>query len=403
MDAHPNPGKPPVKTKCSRNRLQVALLVTLVFCLGCRAPQAGPSTTPSLAMTPQSNFDTLTPLYAVTPTLQQTELPAPHFTYSTRNGEIWRIDTEGHRVQLLAADSAQKVSLKWSDDHQWLHYVAWQYPDGVQWQTLFVINREGTIIKQLAGPYRELTSEWQDHNHILAGVTDTPRTMPPWGRTWFQINVQTGISVSLGIDAHPRATFTPLAEPRLVEAPNGQWAVLSQAEGDTRVFYLLDAEGNTVAPIYQQPADIITKRTMWSQDGRWFIFAPLENKDDVYGDLYLYNPRDLSTRRLTTYEERGEAFSISAFSWSPNGEWLRFEISDAEGMKICIMHFGDTPDWRCFLVGSTAQLTWSSDSRFIAFLSWAASDIYLLEVSSGEIRNLTNDGKAHLELEITAD
>jgi Tol biopolymer transport system component len=363
----------------------------------------------------------------VTPTLQQEELPASHFTYSTRNGEIWRIDTEGHRVQLLAADSIQKVRLKWSDDHQWLHYVAYQYPDGVRWQTLFVINQEGTIIKQLIGPYRELTSEWQDNNHILAGVTDAPRTMPPWGRTWFRINVQTGISVSLGLDAYPRATFTPFAEPRLVEAPNGtkgstmsveqarlaesrlveapngQWAVLSQPEGDTRVFYLLDAEGNTVAPIYQQPADIFTKYTKWSPDGRWFIFAPLENKDDYDGDLYLYNPRDLSTRRLTTYEERDEAFSMMGFSWSPNGEWLRFEISDAEGIKICIMHFGDTPDLRCFLVGSTAQHTWSSDSRFIAFLNWAASDIYLLEMSSGEIRNLTNDGKSRLELKITVD
>jgi len=279
-----------------------------------------------------------------------------------------------------------------------------QHPNGVRWEKLFVINREGTVIKQLTGPYRKLSCpKWRDADHILVGATDEPRTMPPWGRTWFQINVQTGISVSLGLDAYPRVTHTPLSEPRLVEAPNGQWAVLSQAEGDTRIFYLLDAEGNTVAPIYQQPADILSAYTMWSRNSQWFMYQPLENKDDYDGDLYLYNPRDLSTRRLTTYEERGEPFSISAFRWSPNGEWLRFEISDTEGIKICIMHFGDTPDLRCFLVGSTAQLTWSSDSRFIAFLSWAASDIYLLEVSSGEIWNLTNDGEARLELEITAD
>lgn len=376
-------------------------MACLGLLLGCSALMPGPSAVPSV--TSLSNSCAPTPLPATIPTSQQAVLLAPHFTYSTKSGEIWRIDTEGHRVQLLAADSMEKRGLKWSDDHQWLHYVAWQYPDGVRWQTLFVINQEGTVVKQLAGPHRELVFEWQDVNHILAGVTDAPRTMPPWGRTWFRINVQTGISVSLGVDVYPQATFTPLAEPRLVEAPNGQWAVLSQAEGDTRVFYLLDAERNPVASIYQQPADITTEHTMWSQDGRWFIFAPLENKDDVYGDLYLYNPRDLSTRRLTTYEERDEAFLMRGFSWSPNGEWLRFEISDAEGIKICIMHFGDTPDLRCFLVGSTAQLTWSSDSRFIAFLSWAASDIYLLEMSSGEIRNLTNDGKSRLELEITVD
>ncbi len=333
-----------------------------------------------------------------------TPTPAPAcFTYSTYDGAVWQIDVDGGRVRLLAPDGIHKWRLAWSDDRRWLAYVGLGFPEpGVRTETLFVVDREGENVREIAGPHRSIHYEWEDTRHVRLGVADVLTPDRPQEREWFLADVETGALVEV---EEEWAMPTPPPEPRLLESPNGQWTVQSEREGARRAFYLLDRDGNRISLIYEQPADAEREFTMWSRDSQWFLYMPLDSDDPYYGDLYLYHPASLSSRQLTNYKgEQGWPATMSYFEWSPNGEWLLFSLTDSVAAnQLCVVRFGDAPDLRCFDVRWKANLfVWSSDSRFVAFLASVETDLYVLDVVSGEVRNLTNDGSAQVEDYITA-
>jgi Tol biopolymer transport system component len=303
----------------------------------------------------------------------------------------------------VTPDNIPKWDLQWSDDHQWLAYMGWESSEpGVKMGSLFVVDGDGKSVKKLAGPNRSIFYDWDDVNHIRIGVADTLTKGGPQERDWFRVDVETGVGTRIEVE---RTIPPPLPEPRLIEAPNGQWIVQSKAEGSKRAFYLLDKNENQLALIYEQPSDLGKEFTMWSKNSQWFIYSPL-NEDRYYADLYLYHPATLSSRRLTTFEEQGW-FWIGGFEWSPNGDWLLFALDGpVKANQLCVIDFDRDPDVRCFDVGyKSSQHVWSSDSRFVAFLAGGleTTDIYILEVSGGKVTNLTNDGASEIEDQITAN
>ncbi|MBN1248625.1 MAG: hypothetical protein JXC32_13280 [Anaerolineae bacterium] len=324
------------------------------------------------------------------------------FTYSTYDGAVWQIDVEGNRIQLLPSDSVQKWHLEWSDDRQWLAYVALEYPQpGVRTETLFVVDREGQNDRKIAGPHLSIYYEWENAHHMRLGIADASSPGQPQERDWFLVDVETSAVVEIETEW---PTLTPLPEPRLIESPDGQWAVQSMREESSRTFYLLDQHGNRVAPIYEQPAEAAEEFTIWSRDSRWFLYMPLRSSYPIYTDFYVLQPESLAATRLSNCEERGDIWLVLGLQWSPNGEWLLFSLTDSTSAnQLCVIHFDDEPDLRCFNVQrKSGDYVWSSDSRFVAFVSSVETDLCVLEVSSGEIRNLTNDGDSQVEESITS-
>ncbi len=348
---------------------------------------------------------------APSPTPVPTPWSTPSFTYSARGGAIWQIDLNGNRTRLAAADGMHKIGLEWSKDRAWLAYAGLQSPEpGVWISELFVIDRETRSVRKIAGPYRYAYYEWDDARHIRFTGPDPPIAPPdpPQEKYWFRMNVETGTVV--GIESEMwTGTPTPLPEPHLLEAPNGQWAVQSIEEGSKRTFYLLDASGNRLSAIYEQPSDVVGEFILWSSNSRWLVcILPFDN--DAYdGDLYLYDPANMALRQLTHHEEElGKPTIMSNFEWSPNSEWLLFNRWSAVAEnQLCTIHFGRDPELSCFddswkMSSVFGTYIWSSDSQFVAFLESEEVDLYVIEMASGEVRNLTNDGDSVEELYVTA-
>jgi hypothetical protein len=351
---------------------------------------------------------------ASSPTPVPTPWSTPSFTYSARGGAIWQIDLDGNRTRLAAPDGMHKMGLGWSKDRAWLAYVGIQFPEpGVPIEEIFVMDRETRSVRKIAGPYRGAAYEWDDARHILfvgpdpgVGPPDPPQEVDR-----FRVNVETGTVV--GIESEMWWTWPPppLPEPHRLGAPNGQWPVQSIEEGSKRVFYLLDAGGNRLSAIYEQPANVSGEFIIWSSDSRWLIYI-IPFDDDVYdGDLYLYDPANMASRQLTHHEEElGKPVIMSNFEWSPNSEWLLFRRWSAiAGSQLCTIHLGRDPDLSCFDDSWNIALSpydtyiWSSDSKFVAFLEESeGGDLYVIEMASGEVRNLTNDGDSVVELYVTA-
>ncbi len=341
----------------------------------------------------------------------------PLFTYSTFEGAIWQLDAAGQRDQLVAADGIMKHTLVWSEDHQWLAYVAEEYPapSRTRVDSLFVVDRSGKNNKKLVGPAGQIPNvEWTDTRQLQVVAFDfgisvqTPVAEQSYAT--IEVNIETNSIRRLerpgGISTgSPFGVIVSRFGP--FESPNGQWAVASRIEGAQQVFYLQDAQGRQVDRIFEQPANPPLLSLMWSPDGRWLVYSPAAF-DTFLGDLYLYDPVGHSSRRLTSfYRGATVTFFISYLHWSPDSRWLVF-ATDGGGIpnQLCMVDVKRDPA-RCFDVRwKNNQFVWSGDSRFVAFIGGAgkdaASDIYVLEAAAGVVRNLTNNGNPEDEVWITA-
>ena len=345
-----------------------------------------------------------------TPSLTQvsTPLSTPGFTYSARDGAIWQIDLDGNRAMLVAPDGIHKIGLEWSEDRAWLAYVGIQFPEqDAQIAELFVMDQETKNVKKIAGPYRYAYYEWDDARHIRFTGPDpsTPADSLQEVINWFTMDVETGNVVAIDSEAWTKPSAS-LPENQLLEAPNGEWAVQSIEEGSKRIFYLLDADGNRLSTIYEQPADNSMEFTMWSKDSRWFIYVPVDS--DNNGALYLYEPANLASMQLTHYKEtQGGGTIMSNFKQAPDGKWLLFRVwSASDENQLCLACFESAPNLSCFddpwKVSSVfSTYYWSTDGKFVAFLESEEVDLYTIELESGKVRNLTNDGGSVEELYVT--
>jgi WD40 repeat protein len=275
----------------------------------------------------------------------------------------------------------------------------------VSTETLFVLNREDGTVKKIEGPHRSIVYGWDGAHHIRVGVTDllTPDRRQEWD--WFLVDVESGDFAQLEVPKWSRPTPPP--EPYLIESPDGKWAFLSREEGLLRTFYLVDVAGTQVATIYDQPASIDDRCTMWSEDSQWILYIPFHGNSPYDGNIFLFHPDDLSSIQLSHYHGERRIKDICCLKWSPDGEWLLFELEDSvRANQVCVIHFSSAPDLCCFddIVVKSGQIVWGSDSRSVAFLATVAeeNDIYILDVFSGEIRNLTNDGNLEIAEELIA-
>lgn len=351
------------------------------------------------------------------PTEPTSSMRYPLFTYSTFEGAIWQLDAAGQRDQLVAADGIMKRTLVWSDDHQWLAYVAQEYPPPPRTEvdSLFVMDRNGKNKRKLVGPAGQIPDlAWTDARHLQVVAFDfgisvqTPVAEQSYAT--IEVNIETNSISSL---ERPGGTSTGSSFGIVVsrfgpfKSPNGRWAVASRIEGAQVVFYLQDAQGNQVDRVFDQPAEPPLLWLMWSPDGRWLVYKS-PAVDTFLGDLYLYDPVSHSSRRLTSFYKGGSVtFFTSYHQWSPDSRWLVF-ATNGNGIsnQLCMVEAERDPA-RCFDVRwKNNQFVWSRDSRFVAFIGGvgenAASDIYVLEAASGKVTNLTNNGNSEDEVWITA-
>jgi hypothetical protein len=149
-----------------------------------------------------------------------------------------------------------------------------------------------------------------------------------------------------------------------------------------------------------------------SADGRFL--ALFTTKTNLFGiDLVL---ADAATgriiRRLAGPQSDGHfdaiSFLQSSGAFSPDGERFAFIVYNDGNNEITILRTRDGHVERQFrpdAIGGVLNVAWSPDGRSIAFsgTKGGVSDLYLADVASGSIRQLTNDKFADLQPAFSPD
>ena len=146
----------------------------------------------------------------------------------------------------------------------------------------------------------------------------------------------------------------------------------------------------------------------WSPDGQKIAFC--SDRDGLI-QVYVMNVDGSDVHRLTnstgTHELRP--------AWSPDGKWIVLEAKPADdyGKTLQIVNYesGEIKE----LVGPeyTADFpSWSPDSKSVWFSSWKGqitvlrSDLYIVDIDSGDIQRVTNngsDGWAYQDIHVSPD
>lgn len=345
----------------------------------------------------------------ISPVVSPTPSFAPIFTYSTHEGAIWQIDADGHREIVAAADGALKPYLTWSPDYDQLAYVIQQFaaPNTTRTQSLYMLDAKGGSPRKLAGPFYQLDYvHWSDAHHIQMQATDLsvdrekPANESP--RLLLTIDTRTSLLSYLAVATRklPTEAEAQQSHSQPNQSPNGIWSVTPHVEGTDRVFDLVDAAGKDLGTIYRQPSSAQVLFQSWSPDSRWLVYR--QPVGETYlGDLYVYDPLTLSSRRLTSFASDDQARPLIAYNrWSPDSKWLLFQASVGPiNYGLCIAN-PEQASTRCFAARwKYNHFVWDRHSEFVAFVGQVGepSDLYVIDVRKGELRNLTNNGDSERE------
>lgn len=168
----------------------------------------------------------------------------------------------------------------------------------------------------------------------------------------------------------------------------GRLQVLAQRGG--RVLYRTDGVAQDRLPA-------------WSADGGQLALwsnrrAPAEGGRWQRWDLFVLDTRRGQTRQLT---DQGGCIPYNSPAWSPDGRWIAAQYwcaGDQNGLFVIDARTGQ-PNRLAALAEYGGDLAWSPDGSRLAFRGNRAGDgeIYLLDLRSGALTNLTNSPAAEFQ------
>lgn len=154
-----------------------------------------------------------------------------------------------------------------------------------------------------------------------------------------------------------RLTTDPLQDTMPTWSPDGTYIAFIRFGPDERRLITIPTLGGVERTLFASP-DL--RQPDWSPDGKYLAVADSESAGDLTS-IYLISPDDGSRKRLTQRPAQFNGDWDPKFS--PNGEWV----------------------------------------SFIRSTNFAVEDVYIIPITGGEPRRLTNDGRELSGLDWTAD
>ena len=165
--------------------------------------------------------------------------------------------------------------------------------------------------------------------------------------------------------------------------------------------YVIDPESCEVAQVTDGRSD---GNLAWSPDGKQLAFVRLETPNvEANADLFVVNSDGSDLRRLT--ETKGE--HESAPSWSPDGSTIAFatlslgqiESTPGEGLNeeewtydLKVLEVANTQNVKTLIADlGRLEYDWSPDNRQLAVLASRERSLFIVDVASGELRELAGD------------
>jgi TolB protein len=191
-----------------------------------------------------------------------------------------------------------------------------------------------------------------------------------------------------GFNQHPITSWRSMSTTPRWSPDNSKLAYTSYASGNPEI-YLFSFETNRRIPFPAYKG--LNTTPAWSPDGKKIAFCSSMGGNP---DIYISDPNGLNLQRLTF----ASGVNISPV-WNPKtGNELAF-VSDRSGQpQIYIMSVDGTNLRRMTTVavgGDASAPSWAPNGLFMAF-HWRVSetgtyDIYVMEIASGRIIQLTHD------------
>jgi len=320
--------------------------------------------------------------------------------YFSRDWTIWALNVaDGQESQMLDYFPTQGMSV--SPDGRWLVYpVDWNAPQPGSSKSLWAADaysgREVGIVREAPAigttwlpDSRLLVIEYPDW-HISDDRTGVIAGTPVF--TFFDFDTSESISATWYIfpPEHGRVWYAPIFECAAVTMidsdPHGHDALQVHCAGKSEPVILA---------IPSSLGDIA-----WSVDGQFLAFYAGEDpftKRDTWR-LHIWHRETGSVEEINTNTR-----SVTAPSWSPNGQWLAFE-NDA---NLCLLRIEDKSVvcFENYLSGVGHPISWSPDSQRLV-LSTCATGVCAqvksecncehpvlatVNVPGGEITLLTTD------------
>ncbi len=172
------------------------------------------------------------------------------------------------------------------------------------------------------------------------------------------------------------------ATPSPVAAEPGRIAFQANRDNDTSGIYLIDADGSNVVPLVDD-ASIHEMDPVWSPNGSWIAYTTMSADGSLAGGVFMV---DVSGGDPVQVDDN---FAYSPAVWSPDGSMLAVG-GDGSSRGIGVYDVDEQRLDRLTEDGGTAP-HWSPDGTRIAYNVAPPNDIRIVDVASGDVRNVTDD------------
>ena len=187
-------------------------------------------------------------------------------------------------------------------------------------------------------------------------------------------------SESIEPTATPPASGEATSSPAATEP--GRIAFQADRENETSGIYVMNPDGSNVVQLVDDPA-VYEMSPIWSPDGSLIAYITMSADGTMQGGVFIVDPEGGQPVLVD------DNYAYARATWSPDGSMLAMG-GDGSERGIGVYHVAEARFESLTDDGGTAPL-WSPDGSRIAYNVAPPKDIRIVDVVTGETRNLTDD------------
>ncbi|MEE4300649.1 MAG: S9 family peptidase [Pseudomonadales bacterium] len=307
----------------------------------------------------------------------------------TGTPQVWRVSSEGGFPRLVTSLDDTVSAVSWSPDGAWLAVAA--APGGGMNGQIYLVSPDGMRVERIT-PGDQASNwlgPWSDDGAALglSSNRDDPRAMSPWVHELVR-DASRKITTVEGISRI--ASFHPDGASILLGRVAGR--------GDNDLYRVsLDGEEQELITPHEPPGQFGGE---FSKDGRWLYVVHNDGRDRMV--LGRRSLEDSAMGALETVAERDDA-ELEAFALSDAGDRIALVWNASGRSELEVLELSSGERSRLSLpIDLVGSVEFSADGSRLVMRGRSAaapSDIYLVELEDGAVRQLTSSPHPGVDLD----